>query len=181
MSRIESAAEKIIIYSAYAPSTDLTIPTVALISPIGTGSSGASGGSGGGITGANGVTFTPHLSTDGTLSWTNDGGLTNPAPVNIKGAKGDTGAQGAKGDKGDKGDTGAAGSDASVTAANIKAALGYTPANSANIPTVPTTAINANTAARHTHSNKAIQTSFRLPPTRTAASTTAWDMHPASG
>ncbi len=107
--RIESAAGKVIIYSAYAPSTDLTIPTVALISPIGTGSSGASGGSGGGITGANGVTFTPHLSTDGTLSWTNDGGLTNPVPVNIKGAKGDTGAQGAKGntgEKGEKGDTG---------------------------------------------------------------------------
>lgn len=149
--RIESAAGKVIIYSANAPSADLTIPTVALISPIGTGSSGASGGSGGGITGTNGVTFTPHLSADGTLSWTNDGGLTNPVPVNIKGEKGDTGAQGAKGDKGD---TGAAGSDASVTAANIKTALGYTPADSANIPTVPTAAINANTAARHSHSNK---------------------------
>lgn len=122
--RIESAAGKVIIYSAYAPSADLTIPTVALISPIGTGSSGASGGSGGGITGTNGVTFTPHLSADGTLSWTNDGGLTNPVPVNIKGAKGDTGAQG---EKGDKGDTGAAGSDASVTENNIVAALGYTP------------------------------------------------------
>lgn len=149
--RIESAAGKVIIYSANAPSADLTIPTVALISPIGTGSSGASGGSGGGITGTNGVTFTPHLSADGTLSWTNDGGLTNPVPVNIKGEKGDTGARGAKGDKGD---TGAAGSDASVTAANIKTALGYIPADSANIPTVPTAAINANTAARHSHSNK---------------------------
>ena len=122
--RIESAAGKVIIYSANAPSADLTIPTVALISPIGTGSSGTSGGSSGGTTGTNGVTFTPHLSADGTLSWTNDGGLTNPTPVNIKGAKGDTGAQGAKGDKGD---TGAAGSDASVTKNNIVAALGYTP------------------------------------------------------
>lgn len=122
--RIESAAGKVIIYSANAPSTDLTIPTVALISPIGTGSSGASGGSGGGITGANGVTFTPHLSTDGTLSWTNDGGLTNPTPVNIKGAKGDTGL---RGEKGDTGPQGPAGSDASVTKNNIVAALGYTP------------------------------------------------------
>lgn len=155
--RIESAAGKIVIYSANAPSADLTIPTVALISPIGAGSSGTpSGSSGGGTTGTNGVTFTPHLSADGILSWTNNGGLTNPTPVNIKGAKGDAGAQGAKGDKGDKGDTGAAGSDASVTAANIKAALGYTPANSANIPTVPITAINANTAARHSHSNKEV-------------------------
>lgn len=143
--RIESAAGKVIIYSANAPSTDLTIPTVALISPIGTGSSGASGGSDGGVPGTNGVTFTPHLSADGTLSWTNDGGLTNPTPVNIKGAKGDTGPRGEKGDtgpqgpqgekgdtgaqgaKGDKGDTGAAGSDASVTENNIVAALGYTP------------------------------------------------------
>lgn len=111
--RIESAAGKVIIYSVNAPSADLTIPTVALISPIGTGSSGTSGGSsGGGTTGANGVTFTPHLSADGILSWTNDGGLTNPVPVNIKGAKGDTGAtgpqgpQGEQGPKGNKGDTG---------------------------------------------------------------------------
>lgn len=48
--RIESAAGKVIIYSANAPSADLTIPTVALISPIGTGSSGTSGGSSGGGT-----------------------------------------------------------------------------------------------------------------------------------
>ena len=141
--RVESAAGKIIIYSADAPGADLTIPTVALISPIGTGSSGTSGStSGGGTPGANGVTYTPHLSTDGVLSWTNDGGLANPDPVNIKGAPG------SKGDKGDPG------SDASVTAANIKAALGYTPADSEDIPTVPTEDITANTAARHSHSNK---------------------------
>lgn len=132
--RVESAAGKIIIYSADAPGADLTIPTVALISPIGTGSSGTGTG-GGGTPGANGVTFTPHLSADGVLSWTNDGGLANPDPVNIKGAPG---------------------SDASVTAANIKAALGYTPADSEDIPTVPTTDIAANTEARHSHSNKAV-------------------------
>lgn len=150
--RIQSAAGKIIIYSADAPGADLTIPTVALISPIGTGSSGTGTG-GSGTPGANGVTFTPHLSADGVLSWTNDGGLANPDPVNIKGtpgAKGDKGAPGAKGDKGDPG------SDASVTAANIKAALGYTPADSEDIPTVPTTDITANTEARHSHSNKAV-------------------------
>lgn len=147
--RIQSAAGKIIIYSADAPGADLTIPTVALISPIGTGSSGTGTG-GNGTPGANGVTFTPHLSADGFLSWTNDGGLPNPDPVNIKGAPG---AKGAKGDKDDKGDPG---SDASVTAANIKTALGYTPADSEDIPTVPTTDIAANTEARHTHSNKAV-------------------------
>ena len=48
----------------------------------------------------NGVTFIPNVSSDGVLSWTNDGGLTNPTPVNIKGKKGD------KGDKGDKGEQG---------------------------------------------------------------------------
>lgn len=35
--------------------------------------------------------FLPSVSTEGVLSWTNKAGLTNPASVNIKGAKGDTG------------------------------------------------------------------------------------------
>lgn len=75
------------------------------------------------------------------------------------GAKGDAGDPGAKGDKGDpgaKGDKGDPGSDASVTAANIKSALGYTPADSEDIPTVPEADITANTGARHTHSNKSV-------------------------
>ena len=42
-----------------------------------------------GPNGANGVTFTPSVSAAGVLSWTNNGGLTNPSPVNIKGPKGD--------------------------------------------------------------------------------------------
>lgn len=63
-----------------------------------------------------GATFTPSVSADGTLSWTNNKGLVNPEPVNIKGPKGDkgdtgaTGATGPQGPKGDKGDTGAQGS-----------------------------------------------------------------------
>lgn len=74
---------------------------------------GSSGGSG-----TNGVTFTPSVSAAGVISWTNDGGLENPASVNIKGPagaagakgdKGDTGATGAKGEKGDTGATGPAG------------------------------------------------------------------------
>jgi len=60
-----------------------------------TGAPGADGQDGApgaeGAPGINGVTFTPAVSADGTLSWTNDGGLTNPAPVNIKGDKGDAG------------------------------------------------------------------------------------------
>ena len=42
-----------------------------------------------GPSGANGVTFTPSVSSAGVLSWTNNGGLTNPTPISIKGPKGD--------------------------------------------------------------------------------------------
>lgn len=42
----------------------------------------------GGIRAADGVTFYPHVSADGILSWTNDGGKQNPDPVNIKGEDG---------------------------------------------------------------------------------------------
>ena len=38
-----------------------------------------------------GVTFTPSVSDAGEISWTNDGGLTNPATKSVKGQKGDTG------------------------------------------------------------------------------------------
>lgn len=38
--------------------------------------------------GQNGATFTPSVSVDGVISWTNDKGLENPAPVNIKGKNG---------------------------------------------------------------------------------------------
>lgn len=57
--------------------------------------------------------FLPSVSSAGVLSWTNKAGLTNPASVNIKGAKGDTGA--AASIKIGSVTTGAAGSAASVT------------------------------------------------------------------
>jgi hypothetical protein len=38
-----------------------------------------------------GTTFTPSVSAEGVISFTNDGGLTNPTSVNIKGDKGDPG------------------------------------------------------------------------------------------
>jgi len=41
-----------------------------------------------GIDGQDGVIFTPHVSADGILSWTNDGDVPNPDPVNIKGDPG---------------------------------------------------------------------------------------------
>ena len=82
------------------------------------------GTGGGGGSGENGVTFYPTVDADGNISWTNDGGLTNPTTVNIKGPAGPqgeqgiqgepgpAGADGAKGDKGDKGDTGTNGTPA---------------------------------------------------------------------
>lgn len=57
--------------------------------------------------------FVPSVSSAGVLSWTNKAGLTNPASVNIKGAKGDTGTA-ATITIGSI-TTGAAGSSASVT------------------------------------------------------------------
>lgn len=51
-----------------------------------------------GDAGKNGATFTPSVDASGNLSWSNDGGLANPATVNIKGQKGDQGIQGPKGD-----------------------------------------------------------------------------------
>ena len=50
-----------------------------------------------GSNGANGATFTPSVDANGNLSWTNNGGLANPATVNIKGPKGDTGDSGSGG------------------------------------------------------------------------------------
>lgn len=41
-----------------------------------------------GTDGKNGTTFTPSVSAAGDLSWTNDGGKANPAPVNLKGPPG---------------------------------------------------------------------------------------------
>lgn len=51
-------------------------------------------GGGTGVAGENGATFTPSVSVEGVLSWTNDKDLTNPEPVNIKGAVGANGQDG---------------------------------------------------------------------------------------
>ena len=47
-----------------------------------------------GADGQNGATFTPSLSPEGVLSWSNDQGLENPAAVSIRGPEGPTGPQG---------------------------------------------------------------------------------------
>lgn len=50
-------------------------------------------GGGGGV-GNNGATFIPSVDKDGFISWTNDGDLPNPEPVNIKGPIGKTPVKG---------------------------------------------------------------------------------------
>lgn len=56
-----------------------------------------------------GATFVPSVSNEGVISWTNDGNLDNPIPVNIRGPQGPVGAtglQGPQGVQGEKGDPG---------------------------------------------------------------------------
>ena len=72
------------------------------------GTNGAPGTPGAnGTDGKDGTTFTPSVSAAGDLSWTNDGGKANPAPVNIKGPQGETGPQGPTGATGPQGAPGA--------------------------------------------------------------------------
>ena len=49
------------------------------------------------LSAVDGTTFIPSVSANGTLSWSNDGGLPNPDPVNIRGPAGAPGAQGEPG------------------------------------------------------------------------------------
>lgn len=66
------------------------------------GSDGVGGGSSG-ENGEDGATFIPHIDADGNLTWTNDKGLENPAPVNIKGTDGTNGIDGVNGVDGQDG------------------------------------------------------------------------------
>ena len=56
--------------------------------------------------GPQGTVFTPSVSQKGDISWTNDGGLPNPEPVNIRGPQGEQGIQGIQGETGPQGPTG---------------------------------------------------------------------------
>ena len=89
--------------------------------------------------GQSGATFYPDVSADGTISWTNDRGLPNPNPVNIKGEKGDKGdkgergLQGVQGVQGERGEKGTDGTSAthrwSGTTLYITSASGTSSAN----------------------------------------------------
>ena len=58
-----------------------------------------------------GATFVPRVSESGELSWSNDRGLTNPAPVIIKGEPGEQGPTGSTGSQGPAGYTPQKGTD----------------------------------------------------------------------
>lgn len=90
--------------------TDKTGTTTAEIKNGKDGAPGKAGTNGkDGAPGADGTTFTPSVSAAGVLSWTNDGGKANPAPVNIKGPQGEPGPTGPQGETGPQGPTGATG------------------------------------------------------------------------
>lgn len=117
------------------------------------GKPGAAGADG--AKGADGIT--PHIGGNG--NWYLGPTDTGKPSRGATGAKGDAGATGPAGPVGPQGPAGAPGkdgSDATVTAVSITGALGYKPAAPSDIPVVPAAEIDANTAARHTHANKAV-------------------------
>ena len=79
----------------YSPSASVsksgTTTTIVITDKNGTTSANVEDGKEG-TPGQGGTTFTPSVSADGVLSWTNDGGKENPASVNIKGPAGEAGA-----------------------------------------------------------------------------------------
>jgi hypothetical protein len=79
------------------------------------------------IGGGGGATFTPSVDEEGNLSWSNDGGLPNPATVNIKGEKGDPGEKGEKGEQGAQGEPGTPGKDGKDGAATAEEVLAAMP------------------------------------------------------
>ena len=85
-------------WMVWDPETDEYLESAFPLPDVSTGPAGADG--------KNGVTFTPAVSSAGVLSWSNDGGLENPASVDIRGPAGPAGAQGPKGEQGIQGATG---------------------------------------------------------------------------
>lgn len=58
------------------------------------------------VPGIRGTTFIPSVSSEGIISWTNDGDLPNPEPVSITGPQGEAGQQGEQGPVGPVGPAG---------------------------------------------------------------------------
>lgn len=144
----------------------------------------------GGGGGDGGYLWRPTVSAAGEISWERSKSTTAPAAESIKGPKGDQGARGetgaqgptgpqgpagprgetgAKGETGPQGPAGPAGSDASVTKANITAALGYTPEDAEN----KTTALSASSTNTQYPGAKAVWNAIPHPEAKTDAMTQA--------
>ena len=67
---------------------------------------------------ADGATFTPAVSESGEISFSNDKGLPNPPPVNIRGPQGEPGKPGEPGEAGPQGPQGPPGDSANLEAGN---------------------------------------------------------------
>jgi len=88
-----------------------TAPVLTAAFDSGAAAAGLSAAVEGPFAGRDGATFTPAVGEDGTLSWTNDKGLENPAPVNIMGPAGADGAPGPQGPQGEPGPAAVVGED----------------------------------------------------------------------
>lgn len=88
------------------------------------------------LDGKDGTTFTPSVSAEGVLSWTNDGNKQNPSPVNIRGKDGKDGAAGKDGATGAAGATG--NGIKSITATYAQSSSTSQPGESSFSPTRPT-------------------------------------------
>ena len=139
-----------------------------------------------GAPGATGTTFTPSVSADGTLSWTNDGGKENPASVNIKGpqgeqgpqgepgAKGETGAAGAIGPEGPQGPKGEQGPQGEPGATGPQGPAGHTPVKGTDYFTAADKSEIAQAAAKLVSVPSASSTTPKAPGTASAGSESAY-------
>ncbi len=73
----------------------------------------------GNISVGDGATFTPHIASNGDLTWTNNKNLQNPTAVNIRGPQGSPGLTGATGPQGPTGAQGPPGQDGAMTWADL--------------------------------------------------------------
>ena len=123
----------------------------------------AAGGGGGG-TGENGATFIPSVSETGVISWTNDGGLENPAPVNIMGPQGPQGETGPRGPQGEQGPQGLQGPEGPQGPQGEQGAPGA-PGDAATVEVGTVTTLPAGQAAVVTNSGteSAVVLDFSIP------------------
>lgn len=97
MIRVDSGAEMI---AGETPASDTPPWVQQVLDAIANFTPGEGGNGAPGKDGEDGATFYPSVSEDGTLSWTNNGRLENPEPVNIRGPVGETGPVGPQGPQG---------------------------------------------------------------------------------